>query len=317
MDDYNSQSASYTIAILPIKNDIYGVYNDSINLLANELSNQLRNIPGVQTLNIPNSLRKLTPGNYQRHFTSIKKDFNNSEFPDPNDLSVVAQALNADKIILVSGGLNTENGMLRKQLLAYDAIWVVPKYEYTAFINMFDPITGDLEWQQTFQTKIPFKNALIPSVHISSNPLLDKDFRNFSKNISLKASESLQKYFYTTETSTVKVKLLDKKSTATDGDLTTDGQPLSSASTNNYANQENTNNSPKEEKLNTTPKNESSLEQTAPIQQEDENISTNTEAKNTVNKKLKNKPYLDIKDLKPEYEQELLEEYQNKMKSKY
>lgn len=330
MDEINNGNASYTIAILPIKNDIYGVYNDNLNFVANELTNQLRNINGIRTLNVLNSLRKLKPRQYERHLTSIKNNYNASEYPDPDDLSVIAQVLDADKIILVSGGFNTEKDMLKKSILTYDAIWVVPKYEYNTFVSMFDPFSGNLEWRESFHAKFPFKDALMPAINTSSNPLFYKKFRQFTDKVALNVTKNLQKYFYTTETSTVDVKIIKQKPEATDGDLTTDGQPLSPTAT--LLDDPSTNRpiilpeTKIEEPIQTQPTPENKIEEsvkTEPIPEVKEKVieeENNTFShSNTIDTPYKDttKSSIDLRDLKPNYENELLEDYQNKMKTKY
>lgn len=333
MDDLSSGNTQYTIAILPIKPPMYSIYNDNLNFVANELTNDLRKIKGLNTLNVLNSLRKLKPRQYERHLTSISQNYNASELPDPDDLSIIAHVLDADKIILVSGGFNVEKDMLKKKFLAYDATWVVPKYDYNVFVSMFDPLTGNLEWQQTFQTQFPFNDALLPTISMSSNPLFLKNFKQFSDEVALVVTESLQNYFYTTETSTVDVKLLKQKPEATDGALTTDGQPLYPEATQTPpSNVDTTSTTIPETQIEkpvmeepaaepVLPEPQPAAKTPQPVQPQPKtneiNTFTNNSFINIPDKSYKKYNSIDLKELKPAYEQELLDNYQNKMKNKY
>lgn len=231
--DYGlTQSNKHIIAILPVRNQIKDIYANCVNNVANHLAHKIRQIKGIETLNVLNSMRKINLSDSRVHFDNISRAYQVSDFPDPDDLYKVAQILNADKIILVSGGFDTQKEMFYRSFKSHLNIFnnypIKPEYLYTAYISMYDPVTGEMEWSQQYKKKFIFKDFSIAAADTSTNPGFAGVFDKYASEMTTLAQKELDHYFYQAEISTVSSKLLMNRGEsvkATEGDKTTDGHP--------------------------------------------------------------------------------------------
>ena len=216
------------LAIIPIKPDVNSIYSDNLNYVSNQLANNLRGIEGIQTLSVTASMRKLNMPYLRTCFDRIKKDYNKSDFPDPDDLTKIANALGADKIIFVSGGFDVQKTLFHRgfksQINRFNKIIIKPTYDYEIYIAMFEPLSGTIEWQNSYHKSFLYKNFYIAGSDMSVNPSFLKNFNKFSSKVTVDVAEGLQQYFYQVHVSKLSVQIIDKNQ-AREGDLTTDGHP--------------------------------------------------------------------------------------------
>jgi hypothetical protein len=207
LDQSNDFGNRQVIAILPVRAVMADLFSDSLGLLGNQLGNKLRQNRNIETLNVLSSIRRLKNSSARDNYMQLSKDYQLSDFPDPDDLYQIAKVLNADKIILISGGFDTQRSLLRKNIKAHFNIFskvsINPRYEYTAIFAMFDPVSGEMEWQEVFNHGFSAKNVTNVSNAFGVNPYFLKKFNEFSAKTSEEAKLSLNKYFYTQEISTV------------------------------------------------------------------------------------------------------------------
>ncbi|MEW5820970.1 MAG: hypothetical protein AB1782_12330, partial [Cyanobacteriota bacterium] len=222
--------ATQVLAIIPIQPYTYSIYNDNLNYVSGVLANDLRQIPGIQTLNTLQSMRTLKRRENVKYFDSLKKSYNDGQFPDPDDLLKIAYLLDADKIVLVTGGFDTQEHLLHRgfksQLNRFNKIIIKPTYIYNVYISMFDPVTGTMEWSTEYHKDFLLRDFYISAENMSSNPSFLRLFGKFTSVMSVKTRESLQEHFYQVQMSTVSTKILSapaNKVEATEGAVTTDG----------------------------------------------------------------------------------------------
>lgn len=298
----NSQMGNgHVIAIIPITSRPRGIYGDNTNFVANQLVTQLRQMPQIQTLNVLNSLRVIKNSSASKNFTSILNSVNLSYDPDPDDVYKIAEVLNADKVILVSGGFDTQSGYLyrspKSRLNWFNKYIIKPEYRYRVQIRMYDPVSGNIVWSKSFFKGFQARNFDISSDYMSENPQFIETFNMYCQQISVEIIKDLSKYFYQGETSTVKSKILNvpgQTGEATEGAVTKDGQLI-------------------------LPNNQSSPNPNTAVQPQfapPDNPTNNTQQYIT-------QPYPNpshnnnIKPLKPNYEEDILNQYQNNMNKKY
>lgn len=345
MLEYPEQPVNnYTIAIIPIKPNTFGIYQDNLNYVSSCLVEDLNKIRGLQALNVLHTTRVLKQPYLEKHLTSIRKNYDQSQYPDPDDLAILAQALRADKIILVSGGFDVEKDIvsrgLNSKLMWFNDYIIQPRYDYNVYIRMFDPLTGNLDWQKVFFKRFAYKNFFISGENTGINPGFQRVFNRFTQEIALKSSEELQLYFYGVESSTVSVEILNssgKKIEATDGTMTKDGHPFippvvspkKPSITAPIAVPEQYNNieePPVSEELKESTKiketaSNNEVKESSKIERETEIKGIDTPYNNDLTEIIKEKTVkkndIDLNEVKPLYEQELMNEYHKKMLERY
>lgn len=322
IDYINKPTNTHVIAILPVEPATKTLYSDNTTFVACQLSQQLRKIPGIETLNVLNSIRKLKQNNTEKYLSNLTQLYNISELPDPDDLYKITTTLNADKLILVYGGFDTQQLLLHRSMKSYLNIFnpsvIKPMFDYNVYILMFDPTTGSIEWQKTYNKGFLLKNFYLSTENLGGSPVFLEEFQKFTDKVSADVVINLWQYFYGTEISTVKSQILKgsmESGKAREGDLTTDGQP-------------NLQQPPLPENVQPTaaPESQPAKEpDSKAIQQEPQNetksqadpiINESSSTKETANE-LNIKDKHDLSDIKPHYEKELLQEYQKQMLKRY
>lgn len=233
VDYNNTPEKSYKIAILPIKLPIQEIFNTGINYVGSRLTQSIRLIPGIEALNVISSLRALNNSKANRNFKTLEKDMNNSELPDPYDLYEIANALDANKIIIIAGSFDTQRDILKRSTFSIVnplALYSIkPMLDFNTVIYLFDPTTGNLEWTKTYQGKFLVRDFHITTSQLAENPIYTEDFDKFTVKLSQDVNLNLQKLFYGAQNSSVTAKIVPQPSLlikATEGDTTTDGHPF-------------------------------------------------------------------------------------------
>jgi hypothetical protein len=348
-DNYPKQ---HIIAVLPVDLEIRDIYGDSTRYAANQFADQIRKIPGIESLNVLSSIRKIYQSDARLNYKSISEAIRESTFPDPSDLYKVAQTLNADRIILVSGGFDTQKDLLYRSIGSYFNIFnnykIKPEYKYKLYISLYDPVSGNLEWSQTYQKKFIFRDFYLAAPTMSTNPSFTGIFNKYLTKITTDTGEKLYHHFYNVETTTVQSEIITNTGItgeAKDGVMTTDGPPLinQTASPDKEAPVKNTGQviqpvipipMPNYSSQDTPPilvqpvtQDKAATEKTENINQVEmgvDDIETEESDLNTPYKELSepnenpiNRHPKDLSTLKPNYEEELLKNYRERILQKY
>lgn len=339
--DYSERPhQSVTIAIIPIKPPNNVIYEDSVNYVAYQLFNSLGSVQGIHPLNISHTLRKLNNFELKRYYNRLIKDYRVSSFPDFYNLEKIAAALNADKIMIVTGGFNTQSNMMtrgvKSRMNVFNRYIVKPRYDYNLYIYMFDPLTATIDWQGHYHKQFLFRKITLDLTNTTLNPQFQENFNKFSVKVNTQVSKSLEEHFYGYQTSDVTAKIIKNppqgKAQATEGAMTTDGQPFISPKVvpeptekpepefvgpvTKPINETETEHevshiieeSPQQADEKEEPVEHSTLD--TPYPGEKNNLSATTENNEKVSGK-------SIDELEPEYEKELLKKYQKHMIQKY
>ena len=231
LDTTSENQNNYVVAILTFLPTTQSVYYDTTSYIANQLSDMLRRIPNVQTLNVSSSSRYLKDGTIIKQYNYLMDTLSVSDNPDPENLTKIAQKLGANKIIIVSSFFDTQKDLLTKGVSSHFNIFdrrkIRPRFDYTVYIKMYDPSSGILEWSQTYNTSFNLDNFYLTTQKMSDNPMFQQEFNKFSVNVSNQSFLSFQNYLYGSQIVTVTGQILADKNNnqATEGVMTTDGRP--------------------------------------------------------------------------------------------
>lgn len=314
--DYSQRPpGSVTIAIIPIKPSTNVIYQDTVNYVSYQLFDTLRKIPGVNPLNVSHTLKKLNNFELKPSYTRLLRDYRDSSFPDYDNLTKISTALNADKIMIVTGGFNVQSNMMtrgvKSRMNIFNRYIIKPRYDYNLYIYMFDPITGGIDWQDHFHKQFLFRKLTLDVTNTTFNPEFQQLFNVFNTKVNTEVAEGLIEYFYGYQTSDVTAKIIknmEEKIQATDGEVTTDGQPSLNPQTSpqpEHREQPKQFVGPIIREAATPPVAESGINDPYPGSQASEVSESNSSSFKTIDQ------------LKPEYEQDLLKKYQDEMIKKY
>jgi len=301
LENNTEETSNYVIAILTYTPSTQTVYYDTTRYVANQLSDILRRIPNVQTLNISSTSRYLKDADINKQYNYLIDTLSLSDNPDPENLSKIAEKIGANKIIIVSSFFDTQRDIMTKGVTSHFNIFdrriIRPRYDYTVYIKMYDPSSGVLEWSQNFNTTFNIDEFYLATQKMTDNPMFLQTFNKFAVNISDQAFLDLQKYLYGTQIVSVTGQIIldNGKNQATDGDMTMDGHPY-------YPN-----NNPSVNYVN--------IPYSAQKQKQPTVSNQNTNKDNTISKTQSNTT--NLSKIKPQYQSEILEEYKKNLINKY
>jgi hypothetical protein len=208
---------------IPTAQSSYGVYPNTVNLIANDIINSLNQNYDVPDLNFSKELIKSY--RLEKDYKNFMMQYRDNRILDYEICNKIHDRLGIDKILLVSGGYDTQNMFLRRsdsyratevssmvfpfmRIFSKDMIFagfpffvsslhsnfndkdlIAPSYNLKINVAMVDATSGRLMWEKNYNSIIESSKFGNPVNSFGENYAGSEKIRDFSKKIVKKLSE--------------------------------------------------------------------------------------------------------------------------------
>ena len=240
------------IAVFPVdvhtEGSSFSIYSDTISLIANDIINSL-NSKNLTTTDLNSTENALRAKGLYKSYKKMLTDYKNSYTLDYDACSLIAKELGVDRILFVSGGFDTQNAVLKRNLLFSLDIpgtkSIIPMYKLQITLTLIDPQSGIVVWENTYNKDFAIENFAIPSQYLGSNVVPIEKIKKFSSQISAKASDKIVEILAKSEVTEVNSNITSTKNNSTyneikDESTTRDGHLYSNDNDSVINNKKNT-----------------------------------------------------------------------------
>lgn len=199
MTNFAYAENSLKVAVFPVDLSSQGsnvsIYPVTIGMISNDLANSLTmkyNIPVISSSIAQNKIKAagLTPT-----YRKMIENFQSTYTIDYNSCQLIAKKLGANRILLVSGGYDIQNMLLEPDRITSLSIpglqTIRPSYVMHIMLTLIDPQSGTVIWENTYKKNIVNATFPNPSVYFGDNVAQTEKVKEFSYEISQKASVTL------------------------------------------------------------------------------------------------------------------------------
>lgn len=241
----DSSSTSPKIAVFPVdtptNGSYYSIYPGSLQLITNDFINYINTNSDIIAVDLNTAENIIANNGLYKKYKHFLGEYKTSYKIDYNFCLKLANTLNVDKIILISGGFDLQKSLLKRnfwyRINFPDAEPLIPSYRYVATFSLIDPQEGTIQWENTYNKDFMVNNFALAGQGFGENVMPIEKLKEFSKEISVKAVNSINEK--TLFEVTTKIERVDGTSTSSqlelkppmEGTKTTDGQLLPNTTT--------------------------------------------------------------------------------------
>lgn len=228
------------IAVIPVDismtGDIQSIYTQTLGLISEDISNSLNKSGKLSSPHLKYLEDKIKNNKLEPLLNEFLQNYKNRYLVDYKSLQLIAEALEADKILLISGDFDTKQ-FIMKPNLAYElnvpeVSVLKPSYRIHTSATFIDPKKQIILWEKLFKKDFKVSNFDVPSISFANNIIPVNEIKKFSREISPKIVRNI---FYTlpisriqaVKSTTISTQGLTSKSKIKDGVTTTDGHSYS------------------------------------------------------------------------------------------
>jgi len=187
------------VAVFPVNSAVYGgnisIYPVAIGMIANDIANSLTTRHNINTIDGYSSQKLIKSAGLTSIYRKITENFQNTYTIDYNSCQIIADKIGANKLLLVSGGYDIQNMILEPEKLTFLSIsglqTVKPSYTLYIMLTLIDPQSGTVIWENTYKKSITSATTPAPSIYFGDNVFQTDKIKNFSYELSQKASSTI------------------------------------------------------------------------------------------------------------------------------
>jgi len=171
------------------------IYPVSVGLVANDLANSLMTRYSINTLDSLSSQNLIKSAGLTSTYRKMIEKFQSTYTVDYNSCQIIADKLGINKILLVSGGYDIQNLILKPDKMTVLSIpglqTVKPSYRLYIMLTLIDTQKGTIVWENTYKKDVITSTIPNPSTYFGDNAFETDKIKTFSYEISKKASVTL------------------------------------------------------------------------------------------------------------------------------
>lgn len=236
--------AHQNIAVIPvdvsIAGDVQSIYTNTLSLISEDISNRLNKSNQLTSPHLAFIEEKIKMNNLEPTLKKFMSNYKNRYMVDYDSLKTLAETLNVDKILLISGDFDTRHFLLKPNL-AYDlnvpeVSVLKPSYRIHTTATFIDPIKQLILWEKVFVKDFKVANFDVPSIKFANNVIPVNEIKSFSREISPKIVRNIFLTLPASRIQTVKQNIISTQtlnhSKLKDDTMTTDGHSYSTNTRN-------------------------------------------------------------------------------------
>lgn len=190
---------SQTIAVVTVDAKTPGsmgsIYSNTINLVSSDITNRINMSKKARALDDAYIKKTIKYADLDYDFKTTLTEYKTDYSVNYDRLEKIAKALNADKIIFVTGGFDVTQYLLKANHpilsaleLSTDAAMIKPSYKVQVFVSMIDPYQKIVLWSESYEKYVNARNFDYPSSDFAENIVPIAEVKKFSNDISQKVA---------------------------------------------------------------------------------------------------------------------------------
>jgi len=221
-------SNAHKIAVFPVDVAVYGssisIYPGSIKMIAGDVFNELWKVSKINHIDNISTIDTLAGTGLDKEYTKFLKNYKSSYTLDYPTLSKIATKLGVNKIILISGGFDTQQVEL-KRTWGYNCFkslpgaglagtlipWatdVTPYYQFNVMVALVDTQSGTKLWEKTYSEYFKTNDLGIPTQYFGENVIPVKDLKAFSLKVSNEIAKNITEQILSDQYTNVNSKII-------------------------------------------------------------------------------------------------------------
>lgn len=217
-----------------------GVYPNALDMVANDIINYLNKNSSYEVPDLNTARALIKSYGLQKDYKNFLMNYRDNMVLDYETCNRIRETLGIEKLLLVSGGFDTQNlflddsgsqkwSQISSTVLPFARIFskdlvfaglpyigsniynsvkdtppVNPSYMFKVHVALIDTNSGLAEWEKTYNKKIEVSNFGSPLNSFGQNLVASDKIKKFSEKMSKKVSEELSKLDENTEYTSVK-----------------------------------------------------------------------------------------------------------------
>jgi len=224
------------ILVIPVDNRSkvlsVNIYPDLLNVVSADAVDAIGTIDGLSTVNIETIDKTIDSASLRKGYNRFLEDYKNYYTIDSLFLRKLALLTGTNKILLISGGFDTQKTFTKRNFFSYIQIPGIksftPSYKLVLSCTMIEAANGSTIWQKNYSKDFAANNFSVPSQFMGENVIFAQKIRTFSKKTAKKAAKNIADLeINQLDNKAVNGKLVplgsDNSYTTRDGNLTKDG----------------------------------------------------------------------------------------------
>jgi len=231
----------HKIAVFPVDILSQGstptIYPNTLSLVAGDITNYLSKDLKINTVDVTSAESLIISAGLYHDYKKLLTDYKNKYVLDYDILAHIAQAVGVNKILFISGGFDTQQ-MFLKRNLAYQlnlpgANSIMPSYRLNILATLVDPQSGIVLWEGTEKADLSLENFDAPSQYFAENVVQIEKIKGISTRIAPIIANNIDLQLSQCEVTEVNSNIITtNKNLTRDGIMTRDGHSISTG--NNY-----------------------------------------------------------------------------------
>ncbi len=166
------------------------IYTRAINMVSADITNKINSQKNTLALNDAFIKKTVKYADLTYDYETTLKEYKINYSVNYERLERIAKALNADKIIFVTGGFDVRQYLLRMNhpilttLELSDAAVIKPSYKFQVFVAMIDPYQKIVLWTNSYEKYLPASSFDYPSSDFAENIVPIAEVKKFSEDVS-------------------------------------------------------------------------------------------------------------------------------------
>jgi hypothetical protein len=187
------------ILVIPIDNRSKGlsinIYPDLLNVVSSDAFDAIETIDNLSAVNTAMVDKEFRNPSLKKEYNRFLEDYRNYYIIDDGFLRKFAHLCGINKILLISGGFDTQKAFMKRNLLSYIEIpgikSLAPSYKLVLSYTMIDAVSGSTIWQKSYSKDFAITNLSVPSQFMGENVIFAQKIRAFSQKASQKAANKI------------------------------------------------------------------------------------------------------------------------------
>ena len=170
------------------------IYTRALNMVSADITNKINSQKNTKALDDAFIKKTVKYADLTYDYETTLKEYKINYSVNYERLERIAKALNADKIIFVSGGFDVRQYLLKMNhpilstLELSDAAVIKPSYKFQVFISMIDPYKKIVLWTDSYEKLLKASSFDYPSSDFAENIVPIGEMKNFSEDVSQKVA---------------------------------------------------------------------------------------------------------------------------------
>jgi len=221
---------------VPVQGTSITLYPNILQLISSDIVNALSKSPYLNVIDLNSSENIIKSSGLQKKYQKLLYDYKTTYNIDNDSCSLIAKKMGASKILFVSGGFDLQSQIMDRSLLYKLDIPtgkpLVPHYRLNVTLTLFDPQTGIIVWEETYNKNFRTADFPLPSQYFTENVVSVEKIKRFSYELSDKVALKMANIFGVSEYTEVNSNIISTKNNIngniqpTDGQMTKEGHPL-------------------------------------------------------------------------------------------